>query len=164
MPVRSVRVGIRTYLGVMLLLSGVGVAAPAAAQQGAAVDPDDPVAPQRRFEEVVVTATLEDERVSDVPVTMQTFDREEIEESAAMTVTEFLSERGVAFFSTWTPGQTSINIRGGASDGQGRDFRSQVVVLINGRRAGTANISKLGLHNRGLPQAAASGRGEKKEK
>ena len=101
----------------------------------------------RRFEEVVVTATLEDERVSDLPVTMQTFDREEIEESAAMTVTEFLSERGVAFFSTWTPGQTSINIRGGASDGQGRDFRSQVVVLINGRRAGTANISKLGLHD-----------------
>ena len=62
-------------------------------------------------------------------------------------MTEFLSERGVAFFSTWTPAQTSINIRGGASDGQGRDFRSQVVVLINGRRAGTANISKLGLHD-----------------
>ena len=147
MPVHGVLFGIRAYLGVVLLLSGTGAASPAAAQQGAAADPDDPAAPQRRFEEVVVTATLEDERVSDVPVTMQTFDREEIEESAAMTVTEFLSERGVAFFSTWTPGQTSINIRGGASDGQGRDFRSQVVVLINGRRAGTANISKLGLHD-----------------
>ncbi|MCY4075085.1 MAG: TonB-dependent receptor [Acidobacteria bacterium] len=133
------------FLGA-LLLSGMGAAVPAAAQQGGA-DADDPDAPPRRFEEVVVTATLEDERVSDVPVTMQTFDREAIEESGAMTVTEFLSERGVAFFSTWTPGQTSINIRGGASDGQGRDFRSQVVVLINGRRAGTANISKLGLHN-----------------
>ncbi|MCY4026516.1 MAG: TonB-dependent receptor [Acidobacteria bacterium] len=134
------------FLGALLLLSGMGAAVPAAAQQGGA-DADDPDAPPRRFEEVVVTATLEDERVTDVPVTMQTFDREAIEESGAMTVTEFLSERGVAFFSTWTPGQTSINIRGGASDGQGRDFRSQVVVLINGRRAGTANISKLGLHN-----------------
>ena len=132
-------------LGALLLLSGIGAALPAAAQQGGAAD--DPDAPPRRFEEVVVTATLEDERVSDVPVTVQTFDREAIEESGAMTVTEFLSERGVAFFSTWTPGQTSINIRGGASDGQGRDFRSQVVVLINGRRAGTANISKLGLQN-----------------
>ena len=131
-----------------LLLAWAWVAAvPAAAQQGGAADPDEPADPQRRFEEVVVTATLEDERVSDVPVTMQTFDREEIERSAATTVTEFLSERGVAFFSTWTPAQTSINIRGGASDGQGRDFRSQVVVLINGRRAGTANISKLGLHD-----------------
>ena len=131
----------------VLLLALLAAAVPVAAQQAGGADPDDPADPQRRFEEVVVTATLEDERVSDVPVTVQTFDREEIEESGAMTVTEFLSERGVAFFSTWTPGQTSINIRGGASDGQGRDFRSQVVVLINGRRAGTANISKLGLHD-----------------
>ena len=136
----------RACLGALLVLSAMGVAFPAAAQQAGA-DADDPAAPPRRFEEVVVTATLEDERVSDVPVTVQTFDREEIDESGAMTLTEFLSERGVAFFSTWTPGQTSINIRGGASDGQGRDFRSQVVVLINGRRAGTANISKLGLQN-----------------
>ncbi|HEY7771862.1 MAG TPA: TonB-dependent receptor, partial [Marinagarivorans sp.] len=36
-----------------------------------------------------------------------------------------------------------INIRGGATDGQGRDFRGQVLVLVDGRRAGTANISKL---------------------
>ena len=130
-----------------LLLAWPAAVVPAAAQQDGQGDADPPADPQRRFEEVVVTATLEDERVSDVPVTMQTFDREEIGQSAAMTVTEFLSERGVAFFSTWTPGQTSINIRGGATDGQGRDFRSQVVVLINGRRAGTANISKLGLHD-----------------
>ena len=143
MPVYRIVPEIRPRLGVLLLLAWVA-AAPAAAQQGGSADPPDP---QRRFEEVVVTATLEDERVIDVPVTMQTFDREEIEQSGAATVTEFLSERGVAFFSTWTPGQTSINIRGGASDGQGRDFRSQVVVLINGRRAGTANISKLGLHD-----------------
>src|SRR5690606_38314067 len=39
--------------------------------------------------------------------------------------------------------QTSMNIRGGASDGQGKDFRGQVLVLVNGRRAGTANLSKL---------------------
>ena len=45
--------------------------------------------------------------------------------------------------SEWTPGQTSINIRGAATEGQGRDFKSQVLVLINGHRAGTANTSKL---------------------
>ena len=136
--------GTRPRVSALLLLVCLGSAATAAAQPGGASQPADP---QRRFEEVVVTATLDDERVRDVPVTMQTFDREEIEQSMATTVTEFLSERGVAFFSTWTPGQTSINIRGGATDGQGRDFRSQVVVLINGRRAGTANISKLGLYD-----------------
>ena len=45
--------------------------------------------------------------------------------------------------SEWTPGQTSINIRGAATEGQGRDFKSQVLVLLNGHRAGTANVSKL---------------------
>ncbi|MGO7771011.1 TonB-dependent receptor plug domain-containing protein, partial [Rhizobium ruizarguesonis] len=35
------------------------------------------------------------------------------------------------------------NLRGASTDGQGRDFRSQVLVLVNGRRAGTANLSKL---------------------
>lgn len=99
------------------------------------------------LETVVVTATRQEERVGDLPVTLQTFDEKEIRESGASTVTDFLAERGVAFFSAWTPAQTQINIRGGTSDGQGRDFRSQVVVLINGRRAGTANLSKLSLHD-----------------
>lgn len=30
-------------------------------------------------------------------------------------------------------GQTSINIRGAATDGQGKDFAGQVLVLVNGR-------------------------------
>jgi vitamin B12 transporter len=120
---------------------------PTGAQQpaGAPAPSDDDA--QRHFETVVVTASDQEERVGDLPVTIQAFDRDEIAASPAQTITEFLSERGVAFFSTWTPAQTQINIRGGATDGQGRDFSSQVVVLINGRRSGTANVSKLGLHD-----------------
>ncbi|WP_163535877.1 TonB-dependent receptor plug domain-containing protein, partial [Klebsiella pneumoniae] len=74
--------------------------------------------------------------------TVQVIEGERIAQSTARSVTELLAENAVGFFSEWTPGQTSINIRGGATDGQGKDFRSQVLVLINGRRAGTANISK----------------------
>ncbi len=77
--------------------------------------------------------------------TVQVIDAQEIRESSATSVTELLAERAVSFFSEWSPAQTSINLRGGASDGQGRDFRSQVLVLLNGRRAGTANLSKLSL-------------------
>jgi len=77
--------------------------------------------------------------------TVQVIDAQAIRESSASSVTELLAERAVGFFSEWTPAQTSINLRGGASDGQGRDFRSQVLVLLNGRRAGTANLSKLSL-------------------
>lgn len=77
--------------------------------------------------------------------TVQIIDAQAIRESPATSVTELLAEHAVGFFSEWTPAQTSINLRGGASDGQGRDFRGQVLVLLNGRRAGTANLSKLSL-------------------
>lgn len=96
-----------------------------------------------RLDELVVTATGRAEPRSSIPGTVQLIDRETIERSSAKSVTDLLAENAVGFFSEWTPGQTSINIRGGASDGQGKDFRSQVLVLMNGRRAGTANLSKL---------------------
>ena len=76
---------------------------------------------------------------------VQIIESSEIERSTAKSVTELLAQNAVGFMSEWTPGQTSINIRGAATDGQGRDFRSQVLVLINGHRAGTANLSKLSL-------------------
>ncbi|HEY0293288.1 MAG TPA: TonB-dependent receptor [Hansschlegelia sp.] len=95
------------------------------------------------LDEIVVTATGRPERRTSVPGTVQVIDGEKIEHSQAKSMTDLLAENAVGFLSEWTPGQTSINIRGGATDGQGKDFRSQVLVLINGRRAGTANLSKL---------------------
>lgn len=96
-----------------------------------------------KLDELVVTATGRPEPRSQIPGTVQVIDRDKIEHSSAKSITDLLAENAVGFFSEWTPGQTSINIRGGATDGQGKDFRSQVLVLMNGRRAGTANLSKL---------------------
>lgn len=93
--------------------------------------------------EIVVTATSRPEERGRIPATTQVIDRAAIERSTAKSVTDLLAENSVGFFSQWTAAQTSINIRGAASDGQGRDYRGQVLVLVNGRRAGTANISKL---------------------
>lgn len=109
----------------------------------AATDEDRP---PRLYEKVVVTASAREERLGETGTTMQVLDRDTIEASPAASVTALLAERGVAFFGQWSPSQTAINMRGATTDGQGRDFRSQVVVLINGRRAGTANVSKLSLH------------------
>ncbi|WP_439572070.1 TonB-dependent receptor [Phreatobacter sp.] len=95
------------------------------------------------LDEIVVTSTGRPEPRSRITGTVQVIDGERITRSSAQSVTDLLAENAVGFFSEWTPGQTSINIRGGASDGQGKDFRSQVLVLVNGRRAGTANLSKL---------------------
>ena len=95
------------------------------------------------LDDMVVTGTDAERPLRNVTSTMQIFTREQIRQSPASSVTEFLAEEGVAFFSQWAPGQTSISMRGVRSDGQGRDFKGGVLVLINGRRAGTANLSKL---------------------
>jgi len=94
---------------------------------------------------IVVTATARAEASSRIAGTTQVIDSAMIARSGAQSVTDLLAGHATGFFSEWTPAQTSINIRGAATDGQGRDFRSQVLVLVNGRRAGTANISKLSL-------------------
>ena len=93
--------------------------------------------------EVVVTATGRPEEVTKIAGTIQVIDGAKIEKSAAKSVTDLLAENAVGFMSEWTAGQTSLNIRGAATEGQGRDFKSEVLILINGHRAGTANISKL---------------------
>lgn len=96
-------------------------------------------------DQLVVTPGGRREERGKVAGTVQVIDRAVIERSTSQSVTELLRENAVGFFSEWTPGQTSINVRGAATEGQGRDFRSQVLVLINGHRAGTANLSKLSL-------------------
>ncbi|MTW17873.1 TonB-dependent receptor [Rhodoplanes serenus] len=115
----------------------------AAVAIGAAVLADAAAAQSVALDELVVTATGRPEPRSRIPETVQVIDQERIRHSSARSVTELLVENAVGFFSDWSPAQTSINIRGAASDGQGRDFKGQVLVLINGRRAGTANLSKL---------------------
>ena len=97
----------------------------------------------------MTTPTGRTESISRVVGTTQIIGREAIERSTARSVAELMAENAVGFLSEWTPGQTSLNIRGAATEGQGRDFRSQVLVLINGHRAGTANISKLSIADSG---------------
>ncbi len=95
--------------------------------------------------EIVVTATGRPEEVTRIAGTIQVIDGDKIEKSSAKSVTDLLAENAVGFMSEWTAGQTSLNIRGAATEGQGRDFKSQVLILVNGHRAGTANISKLSI-------------------
>ena len=95
------------------------------------------------MDEVFVTATARPEQRSNIAATTQVIDRAAIERSSAQSLTDLMAENAIGFFSEWTAAQTSMNIRGASSDGQGRDFKGQVLVLVNGRRAGTANISKL---------------------
>ncbi|NQE61477.1 TonB-dependent receptor [Caulobacter sp. RHG1] len=99
--------------------------------------------PSTALDQVVVTATARPETRGRVAGTIQVIDEQAIARSPAKSLTELFAENSVAFLSEWSPSQTSINLRGGASDGQGRDYLGEVLVLLNGRRAGTANLSKL---------------------
>ena len=113
-------------------------------QQPSPLTPMDQPGRQQYFlPEGFITATGRPEPISRLVGTVQVIHQDRIAKSTARSVTELLNENAVGFMSEWTPGQTSINIRGAATEGQGRDFKSQVLVLINGHRAGTANISKL---------------------
>lgn len=102
-------------------------------------------APAAALGDVFVTATARPEDRARIAATTQVIDRQDIERSSARSVTDLLAEHAVGFLSEWTAAQTSLNLRGAATDGQGRDFKGQVLVLLNGRRAGTANLSKLSL-------------------
>ncbi len=120
-----------------------------AAASGAALMGGDLAAAQTgeattvNLEEVIVTATARPEDRARLAATVQVIDPIRIERSTSQSVTDLLAESAVVFVNQWTPAQTQVNLRGGATEGQGRDFRSQVAILVNGRRAGTANISKL---------------------
>ncbi len=94
---------------------------------------------------VVVTATGRPLDSTRFAGTLQVIPQERIANSVAKSVTDLLAENSVGFMSEWSAGQTSINIRGASTEGQGRDFRSQILILINGHRAGTANVSKLSI-------------------
>jgi vitamin B12 transporter len=124
---------LRGLLGSVALVSSALWIMPVAAQQTA----------PGILPEVVVTATGRPEEVTKIAGTIQVIDGARIEKSAAKSVTDLLAENAVGFMSEWTAGQTSLNIRGASTEGQGRDFKSEVLILINGHRAGTANISKL---------------------
>jgi vitamin B12 transporter len=92
---------------------------------------------------VVTTATGRPEPISHLTGTVQVITQQQIEDSKAKSIADLLAENAVGFMSEWSADQTQIVIRGALSEGQGRDYKSEVLVLINGHRAGTANIAKL---------------------
>ena len=126
--------------GAIALAMGAGTAV-AQTTPPATTPPVDP--PSYQMPATVVTATGRPEEVARIAGTIQIIPQDRIAHSSAKSVTDLLAENAVGFLSDWTAGQTSINIRGGATEGQGRDFKSEVLILINGHRAGTANVSKL---------------------
>ena len=95
------------------------------------------------MDEVVVTAARTAESKREVSANMAVIDREEIEQSSSRNVGDLLAEKSIGHIHKYPAGLTSIGIRGFRTDSHGNDLQGHVLVLLNGRRAGTGNVAKL---------------------
>ncbi len=93
--------------------------------------------------EIVVTATRSEQPLSHISSNVTIITREEIEASAARTVGELLAEENMGHIQKYPGALTSIGIRGFRTDTHGNDLQSHVLVLLDGRRAGTGNLAKI---------------------
>lgn len=94
------------------------------------------------METMVVTADRVAESQKKVAANVSVIDEEAISRSSARDVGDLLAQQGLAIRKY--PGNlTSIAIRGFRTETHGNDLKGHVLVLLNGRRAGTGNVAKL---------------------
>lgn len=95
------------------------------------------------MDEVVVTASRSAETKKQVSANLTIINREEIEQSSSRNVADLLAEKGLGHIQKYPGNLTSISIRGFRTDTHGNDLQGKVLILLDGRRAGTGNVAKL---------------------
>ena len=118
-------------LVVSLLLTGMLSPNQAMAKQGPVLD------------EIVVTDSRIEEKKKYISTNITTITTEDLKQSAARNLGELLAEKSIGHIQRYPGANTSIGIRGFRTDSHGNDLKGHVLVLINGRRAGTGNITKI---------------------
>ena len=95
---------------------------------------------------VVVTAGRVAEKQKTLTNNVTVIDSDAISQSAARDLGELLAEQGIAV--RQYPGTlASVGIRGFRTDTTGNDLTSKVLILLDGRRAGTGNVAKIMTRN-----------------
>jgi len=95
------------------------------------------------MEEVVVTAGRVKEKKREITSNVTIIDEEEIKNSSATDLGDLLAEKGIGHNHKYPGASTSVGIRGFRTDATGVDLASHVLILIDGRRAGTGNAAKI---------------------
>ncbi len=95
------------------------------------------------MEEVVVTAGRVKEKKKEITSNVTIIDEEEIKISSATDLGDLLAEKGVGHIQKYPGTSTAIGIRGFRTDATGVDLAGHVLILLNGRRAGTGNLAKI---------------------
>ena len=102
-----------------------------------------PAAELNILDEVVVTAGRIEELKKEVTANVTVVTREDLEQAAARTVGDLFAELGLSHIQKYPGSLTSIAIRGFRTETHGNDLQGHVLVLLDGRRAGTGNMAKI---------------------
>lgn len=99
--------------------------------------------PVTMMEEVVVTAGRIEQEKKEVTANVTVVSREQIEQAAARNVGDLFAEMGISHIQKYPGTLTAIAIRGFRTETHGNDLQGHVLVLLDGRRAGTGNMAKI---------------------
>ncbi|MBN2807999.1 MAG: TonB-dependent receptor [Deltaproteobacteria bacterium] len=103
--------------------------------------------PARKLDEMVVSASRVAEPLRDVAAQVEVIDAEDIRNSSATFVDELLVEQGLGHIHKYPGSLSRIEIRGFLSPMSSEGFSSNILFLVNGRRAGTVNLAKIPVTN-----------------
>ena len=99
------------------------------------------------MDEVVVTESRIAESKREVTANLSVISRETIEQSASRNLGDLLAESGLGHVQKYPGALTSISIRGFRTDTHGNDLQGKVLILLDGRRAGSGNAVKFQTKN-----------------
>ena len=102
-----------------------------------------PAAETGMLDEVVVTANRIRETRKAMTANVTVIGREELERTAAATIGDLFTQLGISHIQKYPGALTSIAIRGFRTETHGNDLQGHVLVLLDGRRAGTGNMAKI---------------------
>ncbi len=150
----------KTYYPVLLCQLCTGIFC----QPGHAAEP----APPTTLDEIVVTAGRTEEKKKEVSSHLTVITGEELRQSTSRNVGELLAEKGIGHIQQYPGNLTAVGLRGFRTDTLGNDLQGHVLILLDGRRAGTGNAAKIltknierieVIHGPGAVQYGSSGMG-----
>mgnify|MGYP001806035399 FL=1 len=93
--------------------------------------------------EIVVTSSRVPQPKKELTSNVTIITKEEISESSANDLSELLAEKNLGHIQKYPGTSTSVGIRGFRTETHGNDLMGKVLVLLDGRRAGTGNLAKI---------------------
>jgi len=95
------------------------------------------------MDEIVVSASRVPEKKQEVTSNVTVISREDIDRAVGRNIGDLLAEKGVGHIQKYPGSLTAIGLRGFRTDTHGNDLQGHVLILLDGRRAGTGNVAKL---------------------